>query len=38
MAMYIDDRYLNKEDSEFVELVTADISRFLEASVTNDNL
>ena len=31
MAMYVGDRYLNSQDSDFVNLVTSDLERFLDS-------
>ena len=32
MAVYVDDRYLNSQDSDFVNLVISDLQTFLDAA------
>jgi len=31
MAVYVDDRYLNVQDSDFVNLISSDLRRFLDS-------
>lgn len=38
MALYIDDRYLNSQDSDFVNLVSSDLQRFIDSVEEKTNL
>jgi len=37
MALYVDDRYLNSQDSDFVNLVSCDLKEFLDSVEANDD-
>jgi len=37
MAVYVEDRYLNSQDSDFVNLVNADLQRFLDSDGEKTN-